>query len=115
VPKRGFKSITLKESVYADLEKTYRQNKAILEREGVDSLSSFVARIISTYIVDKESGRMQHFNIYENVIRIKDKKLGRIVDVDYRKDEMYCGLCESTDCVHTGYAWGIYKHYRTMP
>ncbi|PSN87233.1 hypothetical protein B9Q03_10880 [Candidatus Marsarchaeota G2 archaeon OSP_D] len=56
-------------------------------------------------------GRLEHFNLYENVIRITDHKLKRIVDVDYRNGEMYCEVCETTECIHTGYAWSIYQRY----
>ncbi|PSN82335.1 hypothetical protein B9Q11_02220 [Candidatus Marsarchaeota G2 archaeon ECH_B_SAG-F08] len=55
--------------------------------------------------------RLEHFNLYENIIRITDRKLGRIVDVYYVNHEMYCELCETTECVHTGYAWSVYEHY----
>jgi predicted CopG family antitoxin len=115
MPKKGFKSITLKEDVYKRLEKVYNQNKLLLQREGVDSLSSFITRIISSYIKEGDTARLEHFNLHENVIRIKDKKLERIIDVDYRNGEMFCELCGSTDCVHTGYAWSIYQQYKTVP
>jgi len=60
---------------------------------------------------DSGDSRLEHFNLYENVIRITDHKLKRIVDVDYRNGEMYCEMCETTECLHTGYAWSIYQRY----
>jgi hypothetical protein len=62
----------------------------------------------------KKTSRLQHFNIYENVIRLTDRKLDRIVDVDYRNDEMFCQLCETTECIHTGYAWSVYQRYVSL-
>lgn len=114
MPKQGFKSITVKEEIYAALEATFNQNRSRLEREGIDSLSSFVTKIISSYIKQTTTGRLEHFNLFENVVRIRDRKLGRIVDVEYRNEDMFCDQCESNNCVHTGYAWSIYEHYRTM-
>lgn len=62
---------------------------------------------------DCGDSRLEHFNLYENVIRIVDHKLKRIVDVDYRNGEMFCEVCETTECIHTGYAWSIYQKYTT--
>ncbi len=59
----------------------------------------------------KRLPRLEHYNIYENVVRILDRKLGRIADVDYRHGEMFCEVCESSECPHTGYAWSIYERY----
>ncbi|MEM3670245.1 MAG: hypothetical protein QW767_00660 [Thermoprotei archaeon] len=114
MPKQGFKSITVKEEIYEALEDIYNQNKTRLEHEGIDSLSSFVTKIISAYIKQTSGARLEHFNLFENVIRIRDNKLGRIVDVDYRNEDMFCEQCESSNCVHTGYAWSVYEHYRKI-
>jgi hypothetical protein len=114
MPRAGFKSITIKENVYRELEATYDKEKIMLAREGVGSLTAFVTRIIANHIREKDDSRLKHFNIYESVIRIQDSKIGRLVDVDYRRGEMFCGLCHSTECLHTGYAWGIYRQYRTL-
>ncbi|MCL4323859.1 MAG: hypothetical protein M1144_00085 [Candidatus Thermoplasmatota archaeon] len=113
MPRAGFKSVTLKEETYRELEDTYRQEKEILAREGIGSLTAFVTRIVSSYLREREKTRLRHFNIYESVIRIQDSKIGRLVDVDYRNGEMFCSLCHSTECLHTGFAWGIYRQHHT--
>lgn len=114
MPRKGYKSITVKESVYKEVEETFERDKAMLEHEGVGSLSSYVTKILANHLRDSDNSRLKHFNIYESVIRIQDTKLRRLIDVDYRKGEMFCGLCHSTECLHTGYAWGIYRQYRTL-
>jgi hypothetical protein len=62
----------------------------------------------------KKLPRLEHFNLYENVIRITDRKLKRIVDVYYVNHEMYCDFCETNECIHTGYAWSVYEHYTSV-
>jgi hypothetical protein len=116
MPRTGFKSITIKENLLKELEAAYEREKVVLANEGVGSLTSYVSKIISHHLKEKErdQSRLKHFNIYENVIRIQDSKLNRLVDVDYRHGEMFCGLCHSTECLHTGFAWSIYSHYNPM-
>ncbi len=112
MPRAGFKSVTIKESTYRELEKTYRREKEMLAQEGVGSLTAFVTRIVANHLREREKARLRHFNIYENVIRIQDAKIKRLVDVDYRNNEMFCNYCHSTECLHTGFAWGIYRKQR---
>lgn len=113
MPRAGFKSVTIKEETYRELEETYQRERELLAQQGVGSLAAFVTRIVSNHLREREKTRLRHFNLYENVIRIQDAKIGRLVDVDYRNGEMFCGLCHSTECLHTGFAWGIYRQRPT--
>jgi hypothetical protein len=116
MPREGFKSITIKENLLKDLEAAYTRERVALANEGVGSLTSYVSRIIADHLKekDREQSRLRHFNLYENVVRIEDTTLGRLVDVDYRHGEMFCGLCHSTECLHTGFAWGIFQQYNPV-
>lgn len=114
MPRPGYVSVSIKESLYKELDEDYKHEKTMLAREGVGSLSGYLTKIVLNHLKDRDQGRLRHFNIYENVVRIEDTKIERLVDVDYRNGEMFCGLCDSAECIHTGFAWGVYRQYRAL-
>ena len=53
---------------------------------------------------------IEHFNIDENGVRILDRTIanggsnGRIIDVYFKPDKVWCEHCESADCRHVKFA-----------
>ena len=53
---------------------------------------------------------LEHFNVDEEGIRILDRTLatktasGRIIDVYFKPDSVWCDYCQSSSCQHTKFA-----------
>jgi len=58
---------------------------------------------------------LEHFNISENGVRILDRTLanatsnGRIIDVYFKPDKVWCEYCKASMCRHIRYALTIPK------
>jgi hypothetical protein len=56
---------------------------------------------------------IEHFNIDADGIRILDRTIangvskGRIIDIYFKPDMVWCEYCESTDCQHVKFALNI--------
>jgi hypothetical protein len=56
---------------------------------------------------------IEHFNIDEDGVRILDRTLtngtsrGRIIDVYFKPDEVWCEYCQATNCQHVKFALSI--------
>lgn len=53
---------------------------------------------------------LEHFNVDQEGVRILDRTLatkttsGRIIDVYFKPDSVYCDYCQSSNCRHTQFA-----------
>ena len=52
MPKPGFRSFTIRESIYADMEKQYKKKARQLERRGVNSMAGYFAALVSAALDD---------------------------------------------------------------
>ncbi|HML02275.1 MAG TPA: hypothetical protein VK487_02765 [Candidatus Bathyarchaeia archaeon] len=63
---------------------------------------------------------IEHFNIDENGVRILDRTIanggsnGRIIDVYFKQDRVWCDYCQSEDCRHVKFALTIPKVQETL-
>jgi hypothetical protein len=63
---------------------------------------------------------IEHFNIDENGIRILDRTIangssnGRIIDVYFKQDRVWCDYCQSADCSHVKFVLAIPKVQETL-
>jgi Arc/MetJ-type ribon-helix-helix transcriptional regulator len=48
--------------------------------------------------------RFEHFNMGATGVRISDRKLKRIADIDFKPEGIYCQLDETNDCEHIQFA-----------
>ena len=93
---------------------------------GYKSLADFVTEAIreksrDLKILAPESSRVslpsiEHFNLSETGVRLLDRTItngggstGRIIDVYFKPDQVYCEHCDSTDCRHVKFALAIPK------
>ncbi|MBM2820195.1 MAG: hypothetical protein HW410_1878 [Nitrosarchaeum sp.] len=96
MPKAGFKSITVSETVYDKFQDVYQKNKDNLAMKGVNSFSGYV-----TYMLEE---MMQ-----------KDKTFARrIAEVAVQKGELFCQLCDEKDCVHIGFVFSLPDVYEIL-
>lgn len=58
-------------------------------------------------IYQRKEVTMEHFNLNESGIRILDRKLNWIVDVDFKPNKAWCSYCESEKCNHVKFALSI--------
>jgi hypothetical protein len=47
---------------------------------------------------------MEHLNVYEDNVIVRNNLLNRTISVYLRDGTMTCDLCECNDCLHTRYA-----------
>jgi hypothetical protein len=58
---------------------------------------------------------LEHFNLDERGVRILDRTLangstrGRIIDVYFKPDKVFCGYCGAEDCRHVRFALSLPK------
>lgn len=79
-----------------------KEIQAKLELDSFSRTSSGLGNwIITQFLIDNTTYRFEHVNMKENHITIKDRKLGRIVDVWVKEqDKLWCELDDATDCDH---------------
>ena len=58
--------------------------------------------------------RLEHLNMFEDHVTIKDNEQNRIVDVYFKGGRVYCSLCDSESCNHTGFALSIPEVLRIL-
>lgn len=57
---------------------------------------------IQKVYADKEI--MEHFNIYEDHITIRDNRIGRYIDIYPKDNELWCEFCQAKNCEHIRFA-----------
>ena len=119
MPKAGFKSITVSESIYDRFHEVYQQSKDDLATKGVNSFAGYV-----TYMLEEMMQKDKTFAIYapklekisidEDRVVLKDNLKNRIVEVAVQRGELYCMHCEEKDCVHIGFVWSLPHVYEVL-
>lgn len=108
MPESGWKSITIREDVFREIQNFVEKNQKPLEAIGIPNLSALVMRALLEFIKKPiPKPRFEHFNVYEDRITIRDNDEGRLVDVYIREKNLWCEYDKSNDCVHVGYAWAL--------
>jgi hypothetical protein len=85
----------------------------IKEYLGLKNDTEVLRSLINTYWYenrDKLQPQLEHFNISEDGVRILDRTLadknsrGRIIDVYFKPDRVWCEYCQSPACQHVKFA-----------
>ena len=84
---------------------------------GYKSRSEFIKEAIRKRFEELQTAQLmpklpplEHFNVDEGGVRILDRTLatktssGRIVDVYFKPDSVWCDYCQSNSCQHTKFA-----------
>jgi len=87
----------------------------IKEQMGLKNDTEVVRALINWYWREYQEKlqAFEHFNINEHGVRILDRTLanetseGRIIDVYFKLDKVWCEYCESAGCQHVKFALGL--------
>ena len=87
---------------------------------GYKSLADFVTDAVREKCTElkilsatSELPDLEHFNISENGVRILDRTItsstsrGRIIDVYFKQEKVWCEHCDATNCQHVKFAMNI--------
>ena len=119
MPKDGFKSITVSETVYNKFFDVYQKNKQELTMKGVNSFAGYVTYMLEeTMQKDKTfakyAPKLEKVSIDEDRVLIKDNIKNRIAEVAIQRGELYCQLCEEKNCFHIGYVFSLPDIYEIL-
>lgn len=119
MPKEGFKSITVTELVYKNFYDVYSENKADLAMKGVNSFSGYVTYLLEEMMQkDKTFARhapkLEKISVDNDRVILKDNIKDRIAEITIQKGELFCQLCEESDCVHIGFVFSLPDVYEVL-
>ena len=119
MPKDGFKSITVSETVYNKFFDVYQKNKQELTMKGVNSFAGYVTYMLEeTMQKDKTfakyAPKLEKVSVDEDRVLIKDNIKNRIAEVAIQRGELYCQLCEDKSCFHIGYVFSLPDVYEIL-
>ena len=119
MPKPGFKSITISETVYDTFHEAFVNNKDNLAIKGVRSFSGYV-----TYMMEEMMQKDKTFARYapkieqvamdDDRIVLKDNIRNRISEVAIQRGELFCMLCDEKNCVHVGFVFSLPNVYKIL-
>lgn len=119
MPKPGFKSITISETIYDKFHETFKANKEKMASKGVNSLAGYVTYMLeetmqrdSTFA--RHAPKLEKVSVDDDRVVLRDNLQKRIVEVAVQRGELYCMLCEEKDCVHIGFVWSLPDVYETL-
>ena len=119
MPKPGFKSITVSETVYDKFFEVYKKNKDNLTMKGVNSFAGYITYMLEDKMQKdkpfaKYAPKLELISIEDDRVIIKNNIENRIAEIVYQRDELYCQLCEAKDCHCIGYVWSIPEIYEKL-
>ena len=119
MPKDGFKSITVSETVYNKFYDVYQKNKQDLTMKGVNSFAGYVTYMLEeTMQKDKTfakyAPKLEKVSVDEDRVLIKDNIKNRIAEVAIQRGELYCQLCEDKNCFHIGFVFSLPDVYEIL-
>ena len=119
LPKAGFKSITVSETVYDKFHEVYQKSKDDLTMKGVNSFAGYVTYMLEEMMQkDKTFARyapkIEKISVDDDRVVLKDNIKNRIAEVAIQKGELFCQLCDEKDCVHVGFVFSLPDVYEVL-
>ena len=119
MPKDGFKSITVSETVYDKFYEVYQKSKDELVMKGVNSFSGYVTYMLEEMMAkDKTFSRyapkIEKISIDNDRVILKDNIKNRIAEITIKNGELECCLCNEKDCVHVGFVFSLPDVYEIL-
>jgi len=120
MPIGKYRGITLQRELVNRIEEYIKAHPEM----GYKSLADFITDAVREKCIElkiltptptPEQPQLEHFNISEQGVRILDRTLangysrGRIIDVYFKPDKVYCEYCGSEKCKHVEFALSIPK------
>ena len=115
MPKEGYNVFTIKEEIVERAKIVYgkklKRASSWKQRDDLGSLSGFLGALIlagvereEIFLENPPSLEKLPYSIGDPSILIRDRKLGRIVEVKLLNGKVHCCHDDSTECVHVGFA-----------
>ena len=119
MPKAGFKSITVSETVYDKFQEVYQSSKTDLAMKGVNSFSGYVTYMMEEMMLKNETfarhaPKIEKISVDDDRVILKDNIKNRIAEVAVQRGELFCLLCEAKDCVHIGFVFSLPDVYAVL-
>ena len=119
MPKVGFKSITVSETVYDKFHDIYQKSKDDLTMKGVNSFSGYVTYMLEEMMQkDKTFARyapkIEKISVDDDRVILKDNIRNRIAEVAITNQGLICQLCEQKDCTHVGFVFSLPEIYEFL-
>ncbi len=119
MPKPGFKSITVSESVYDKFYDVYEKSKDELSMKGVNSFAGYITYMLEENMLkDKTFARyapkLEKISVDDDRVILKDNIKNRIAEVAIQRGELFCQLCNEKDCVHIGFVFSLPDVYEVL-
>ena len=119
MPKPGFKSITISETVYEKFYSVYEKRKESLTMKGINSFAGYVTYMLEQNMQKdktfaKFAPKLELISIEDDRVIIKNNIVNRIAEIVIQRGELYCQLCEVKDCHCIGYVWSIPEIYEKL-
>lgn len=112
MPKKGFKSITISENIYARFNADYLKSRDGLTGRGINSLSGYMSYLLESRmredkILARHVPMIKKVSVDNDRAVILDNTISRIAEVVVRNGDLYCQLCAKNDCLHVGFAYAL--------
>ena len=119
MPKDGFKSITVSETVYDKFYEVYQKSKDELVMKGVNSFSGYVTYMLEEMMAkDKTFSRyapkIEKISIDNDRVILKDNIKNRIAEITIKNGELECCLCNEKVCVLVGFVFSLPDVYEIL-
>ena len=119
MPKPGFKSITISETVYEKFFDVYEKNKDKLTMKGVNSFAGYITYMLEGSMLKdktfaKYAPKLELMSIEDDRVILFVNIQNRIAEIVLQRGELYCQLCEVKDCHCIGYVWSIPEIYEKL-
>ena len=119
MPKAGFKSITVSETVYDKFNMIYQNSKDELTMKGVNSFSGYVTYMLEEMMAKDKifamyAPKIEKISVDEDRVILKDNIKSRIAEVAINNGHLSCQLCDDKDCVHVGFAFSLPEVYEIL-
>jgi len=119
MPKEGFKSITVSDTVYDRYYEIYQKNKQEFAMKGVNSFAGYITYMLEqTMQKDKTfakyAPKLEKVSIDDDRVIVKDNIKNRIAEVTIQRGELYCQLCEEKNCFHVGFVFSLPDVYEIL-
>lgn len=119
MPKAGFKSITVSETVYDKFHEIYQNNKNDLTMKGVNSFAGYVTYMLEEMMQKDETfaryaPKIEKISVDDDRVILRDNIKNRIAEVAIQKGELFCQLCDDKACVHIGFVFSLPDVYEVL-
>ncbi len=117
MPKKGFKSFSLKDGVYDPYHSKFLENKIDLQKKGVTSFSAYLAYVLNEAIQQKsfhKNSKFEKIFMDSSSVVIKDLQLNEIFELSVKGNSLYCENDKRDDCLHVGFAYSIPEIYKNI-